>query len=90
MFGAYNFEWYAKKGVAMNLKHFVERAQGGRDLDEEKLTAPQFRKLLTNRINSVDMEKVKPDAVRFIPNGSKLDIWSTKYFNDPSEHLKLD
>ncbi len=86
----YDFEWYVKKGVAMNLKHFAQRTQGSGDLVEEKLTEQQFGKLLTNRINSVDMEKVKADAVRFIPDGSKLDIWSKKYFNDLSAHLKLD
>ncbi len=86
----YDFEWYVKKGAAMNLKHFVERAQGSGDLDEQKLTEQQFRKLLTTRINSVDMEKVKADTVRFIPGGSKLDIWSQKYFIDLSTHLKLD
>ena len=73
----------------MSLKHFVERAQGSGDLTEEKLTEQQFRKLLSSRISSVDMEKVKADAVRFIPDGSKLDIWSKKYFNDLSGHLKL-
>ncbi len=85
----YDFEWYVKKGVAMNLKHFVERAHGSGDLEKEKLTEQQFRKLLINRINSVDMEKVKADVVRFIPDGNKLDIWSKKYFNDLSAQLKL-
>jgi predicted nucleotidyltransferase component of viral defense system len=85
----YDFEWYVKKGVAMNLKHFIERAQGSGDLPDEKLTEQQFRKLLTDRINSVDMEKVKADAVRFIPDGTRLDIWSKKYFSDLSGHLKI-
>ncbi len=85
----YDFEWYVKKGVALNLKHFAERARGSGDLGEEKVTEQQFRKLLTSRINSVDMEKVKADAVRFIPDRSKVDIWSKKYFNDLSEHLKV-
>jgi len=86
----YDFEWYVKKGVAMNLEHFVARARGSGDLGEEKVTKQQFRELLTKRINSVDMEKVKADAVRFIPDGHTLDIWSKKYFNDLSAHLKLD
>ncbi len=86
----YDFEWYVKKGVAMNLKHFAERAQGSGDLVEEKLTEQQFRALLTLRMNSINMEKVKADAVRFIPDGSKLDIWSKQYFNDLSAHLKLE
>jgi predicted nucleotidyltransferase component of viral defense system len=86
----YDFEWYVKKGVAMNLKHFIERAQGSGDLQDEKLTEQQFRKLLTDRINSVDMEKVKADAVRFIPDGTRLDIWSKTYFADLAGHLKIN
>lgn len=85
----YDFEWYIKKGVPMNLKHFIERAQGSGDLQGKKLNEQQYRKLLIDRINSVDMEKVKADAIRFIPDGGKLDIWSKKYFNDLAEHLKV-
>jgi predicted nucleotidyltransferase component of viral defense system len=86
----YDFEWYVKKGVGMDLKHFIERAQGSGDLTDEKLTEQQFRKLLTDRINSVDIEKVKSDAVRFIPDGKgQLDIWSKKYFSDLAGHLKV-
>jgi hypothetical protein len=86
----YDFEWYVKKGVTMNLKHFIERAQGSGDLPDEKMTEQQFRKLLTDRINSVDMQRVKADAVRFIPDGPRLDIWSRKYFSELSAHLKVE
>jgi hypothetical protein len=96
----YDFEWYVKKGVPMNLKHFIERAQGSGDLrayaiasagrQDEKLTEQQFRKLLTDRINSVDMEKVKAEVIRFIRDSTKLDIWTKTYFADLAEHLKID
>lgn len=86
----YDFEWYVKKGVAMNLKHFVQRAQGSGDLQYPKLTEQQFRKLLTARINSVNMEKVKADAVRFIPDSTRLDIWSMTYFADLAEQLRIN
>ena len=85
----YDFEWYVKKGIAMNLNHFIERAQGSGDLTDEKLTEQDFRKLLINRINSVDMEKVRADAVRFIPDSKRLDIWSKKYFSDLVGHMKV-
>ena len=81
----YDFEWYVKKGVPMNLKHFIQRAQGSGDLPEQ-----QFRKLLTNRINAVDMEKVKSDAVRFIPDSTRLNIWSKTYFADLAGQLKIN
>lgn len=86
----YDFEWYVKKGIGIHLRHFVERAQGSGDLPDEKLTEQDFRKLLTDRINSVDLERVKADAVRFIPDGPSLDIWSRKYFHDLSAHLKVE
>ncbi len=85
----YNFEWYVKKGVTMNLKHFVERAFESGDLPGQQLTHAQFRKLLIARINSVSMERVKADAIRFIPDPKKLDIWSKKYFIALAEHIKL-
>ena len=86
----YDFEWYVRKGVAMNLKHFIDRARDSKDLPNEKMTEQQFRKLLAARINSVDMQRVKADAVRFIPDSGKIDIWSGEYFHELSEHLRMD
>jgi len=86
----YDFEWYVKKGVPLNLKHFVVLAKESGDIVTGQLTQNEFKKLLTARINSVDMERVKADVVRFIPDGNKLDIWSRKYFIDLSGRLKLD
>ncbi|MBT1690757.1 nucleotidyl transferase AbiEii/AbiGii toxin family protein [Dawidia soli] len=85
----YDFEWYIKKGIAMDLEHFLERAQGSGDLPDNTVTEQQLRTLLTDRIHSVDMEKVKADAVRFIPDGTRLAIWSQKYFDDLAEHLRV-
>lgn len=85
----YDFEWYVKKGIAMNLKHFTERARASGDLRDDKFSEQKFRKLLNGRINSVDMEKVKADAIRFIPDRTRLDIWSRKYFIDLAGHLKV-
>lgn len=86
----YDFEWYVKKSVAMNLEHFIQRAQKSGNLRDEKLTEQQFRTLLAERINSVDMEKVKADAVRFVPDSTRLEIWSKPYFTDLAEHLKIN
>jgi predicted nucleotidyltransferase component of viral defense system len=86
----YDFEWYVKKRVALNLNHFIARAQDSGDIPPGKLTPDDFKKLLATRIKSVDMEKVKLDAMRFIPDSSRLDIWSTKYFMDLAEDLRVE
>ncbi|MEI9917416.1 MAG: nucleotidyl transferase AbiEii/AbiGii toxin family protein [Bacteroidota bacterium] len=86
----YDFEWYVKKRVPLNLNHFIVRAQDSGDIPKGKLTPDDFRKLLMARIKSVDMEKVKADVMRFIPDSSKLEVWSTKYFKDLAEHLRVE
>jgi len=46
--------------------------------------------LLKKRIDSVSMEAVKEDIVKFIPDNKKLDIWSKKYFLELIEQLKFE
>jgi hypothetical protein len=85
----FDFEWYVRKGIVLNLKNFIVRGRGSGNLQDKQLTELQFRKLLTNRIHSGDIEKVKADAVPFIPDRTKFDIWSRTYFADLAGHLKV-
>lgn len=85
----YDMEWYIKKGVPLNLKHFLARTKDSGDWDKETITETQFRELLDIKINTVDMNRIKADISRFIPNPKTLDIWSAKYFHDLADHLKL-
>jgi hypothetical protein len=78
----YDLEWYIKKKIPIDLHHFKERAIASGDLLQEALTEEAFRHLLSDRIDSVNMDKVKADIVRFIPDGGRLDIWSARYFHD--------
>lgn len=78
----YDLEWYIKSKTPLSLKHFIERARASNDLPAGTFTEREFRQLLATKIDSVDIEKVKADAIRFIPDRSKLEIWSAKYFHD--------
>jgi hypothetical protein len=83
----YDLEWYIKNKVPLHLDHFAERAKASNDLPTDTLTKKEFRQLLAKRIDSVDMEKVKADVIRFIPDSSRLKIWSVKYFHDLTDQL---
>jgi len=85
----YDYEWYIRKGVAMNFRHFMERARASGDLAQNDLTETEFKALVNRRIQSVDMQRVKADAIRFVPDGQRLQIWSAQYFTDLTTHLKL-
>lgn len=85
----YDMEWYIRKGVNLNLNHFVLRARDSGDWDKEKMSEDEFKSLLLEKINSVNMERVKADISRFIPNTKKLAIWSAPYFSDLIKHIKI-
>jgi hypothetical protein len=85
----YDMEWYIKKGIPLDLNHFLLRAQDSGDWATATISEEEFRKLLSDKINIVNFDYVKADAGRFIPDTSVLDIWSTKYFHDLVERLKI-
>ena len=37
----------------------------------------------------MDLEKIKADIIRFIPDAKALDIWSVNYFKDIISYLKI-
>ncbi|XHR96177.1 nucleotidyl transferase AbiEii/AbiGii toxin family protein [Mucilaginibacter sp. UC70_90] len=85
----YDLEWYIKKGIPLDLEHFLLRAQDTGDWKDEKITAEQFLKLLTQKISNVDFGRIKDDVVRFIPDDAALKIWGPEYFQDLTEKLKF-
>ena len=84
----YDLEWYIKKGVPVNLKHFALRAMDSGDWRSSSITENELKELLKSKIEEVDMNRIKVDISRFIPNPRVLDIWSTHYFHDLIHQLK--
>jgi len=85
----YDMEWYIKKGVALNLRHFVLRAVDIGDWPKETITQDEFMELLHAKIDEVNLDRVKDDIVRFIPDPKVIAVWSPKYFHDLVDHLKF-
>lgn len=86
----YDMEWYIKKGIKLDLGHFLSRAQDSGDWTGETISEMDFRDLLSKKIDSVNMDYVKADVIRFIKDPAQLDIWSPKYFHDLVSHLKME
>ncbi len=85
----YDMEWYIKKGISLDLNHFVLRARDSGDWKEATITEKGFHDLLKQKITAVNMDRVKADIRRFIANPGQLDIWSPNYFLDLVKHLKI-
>ncbi|MBS1978566.1 MAG: nucleotidyl transferase AbiEii/AbiGii toxin family protein [Bacteroidetes bacterium] len=85
----YDMEWYIKKGIPLDLNHFVMRARDSGDWKEATISEKGFHDLLEHKIKTVNMDRVKADIRRFIANPERLDIWSSAYFLDLVKHLKI-
>jgi len=78
----FDFEWYVRNGIPMNLSHFVIRARQSGHLQEETLSELGFRDLLERRIDALDVAAAVNDVSRFVKNLDALNIWSREYFRE--------
>ena len=83
----YDFEWYVTNKIPINLSHFIVRAKESGDLLAGKFDESDLKQLLLEKINTVNMDRVKSDVIRFIPNSGRLAIWSPAYFKDLVKYL---
>lgn len=86
----YDLEWYIKKGIPLDVNHFLARAKDTNDWHDESISNEQIIKLLDAKIKSVSFNSVKEDIVRFIKNDDVLNIWSPEYFKDLIEKIKFE
>ena len=77
----YDFEWYVKRGIKVNLEHLQERmVESGNFNSKDTLTQEQLKVLLKEKIDTLAIEKAKEDVQVFVKDQSVLDFWSRDYF----------
>ncbi len=86
----YEMEWYIRKGVPLNMYHFLQRAKETNDWTENQISQEQILQLLITKIESVAFDSVKEDVVRFIVGDQELSIWSPNYFKDLIQKMKFE
>ncbi|WP_027419078.1 nucleotidyl transferase AbiEii/AbiGii toxin family protein [Crocinitomix catalasitica] len=86
----YDLEWYVKKGIPLDVNHFLTRAKDSKDWHGDSISDKEIIDLLDSKIRSVSFNSVKDDVVRFIQNDNVLNIWSPEYFRDLIEKIKFD
>ena len=85
----YDMEWYIRKGVPLNITHFLLRARETKDWNEETINKEQVLELLKDKIHSVSFDSVKDDVRKFIRNDEQLAIWNADYFNDLIQKMRF-
>lgn len=82
----YDFEWYVRNGVALDLAHLTERCK---QFNGEDITPASFKEKLIERLSTADIRQVKEDVLPFVRNPKELDIWSNDYFVQLAEMVKM-
>jgi hypothetical protein len=85
----YDFEWYIRNGIPLDVSHFFQRAKDTQDWKSDSISKEQILQLLRDKIESTSIDQVKADVRRFIPDEKKIDIWGKSYFLDLIEQLRF-
>ena len=85
----YDLIWYIQKGIPVNLSHLRERMRQTKHLQpNEQFGKQELLECLHKKIEEIDWELAKSDVTVFIPDKSKLSLWSKHFFHDILVHLK--
>jgi predicted nucleotidyltransferase component of viral defense system len=77
----YDFEWYVKQNAKLNLKHLQERMYESGNLDKNTiLDKEMLRKLMYDKIESLDISKAIDEVSPFIKDKKVFEFWSKDYF----------
>lgn len=77
----YDFEWYVKNSIKLNLSHLAERMVESGDLEKgTTLTKELFKTLLDEKIDTLHVESAIAEVKPFIKDYSVFDFWSKDYF----------
>lgn len=77
----FDFEWYVRRGVKLNLSHFCQRAKQSGDIVITDFSHAELLLLLREKIQELDINLARQDVVRFIKDPEQLNIWSKDYFS---------
>jgi predicted nucleotidyltransferase component of viral defense system len=86
----FDFEWYVKRGVTLNLLHFVERAVQSGGIVDDSFNSSDFLALMQKKIRQLDVASASRDIVRFIKDPVQIEIWSQEYFLQLAQMIKIE
>lgn len=85
----FDMEWYVKNNIPLHLEHLTIRAIQSGDWNKETMSREEFTQLVIDKINQVDIEHIREDIVRFIPDEKPLEIWSRNYFEVLAKRIRF-
>lgn len=86
----YDFVWYAGNHPELHLAHLEQRMrQSGHWSDINILDAGAFRKLLSDTIDTLDVNQARREVEPFVRHPEEIETWSTNFFHDIGSRIQL-
>lgn len=86
----YDLVWYIQSGIPVNLAYLRAKMLQTEHLAVgEKLGEKELHQRLEQRIDQVDWGLAKADVLPFIADKRRLDLWSSQFFRDLIQHLRI-
>ncbi len=77
----YDFVWFISRNVVVNLNHLEQRLiQSGHWEKNKRLTEEVLKRMIREKIESLDVEKAKHDVQIFLRDKDSIKIWSHAFF----------
>lgn len=83
----YDLLWFVKRGVPLNLDLFSQMMG-----EKERISEEAFKKILNEKISSLDLESVKADILQFARreyHQSIQEVWSKEFFRHALRKLEF-
>ncbi|MEA1973521.1 MAG: nucleotidyl transferase AbiEii/AbiGii toxin family protein [Candidatus Cloacimonadota bacterium] len=86
----FDFEWYVKRNIKLNLVHLQERMVESGNLERNiELDDKRFHELMNERIDNLNIEKAIEEVKPFIKDHTVFENWTKDYFRFLSEKTLL-
>lgn len=85
----YDVQWYLARTIPIKKSYLEEKMKASGALNEpltEKLLIDFFEK----RVESIDWERAKKDVLGFLKDKNQVALWSSKFFKDIIQNIKLE
>ena len=86
----YDLVWYVANKPELHLAHLEQRMrQSGHWSDNKTIDESTFRKLLSNRIEVLDVDQARREVEPFVKHPEALAVWSWEFFHDLGSRIRL-
>jgi len=84
----YNLVWYVGRRTKLDLAHLEARMrQSGHYEEVAPLDADHFRRMLTRKIEELDVDRARSEVERFLTDRSSVKVWSEDFFASVAERI---